>query len=88
MLFAGIENLISDPELEGGGIHVSKKNGYLKVHSDFESHIINETWERKINILIYFNKGFGNLSVSGFTRLPKPAASIIAFLIMLFKNIY
>jgi len=56
----GIENLISDPELEGGGIHVSKKNGYLKVHSDFESHIINETWERKINILIYFNKGFDN----------------------------
>ncbi len=56
----GIQNLISDPGLEGGGIHVTKKNGYLKVHSDFESHIINKTWERKINLLIYFNKGFGD----------------------------
>ena len=33
----GIKNLISDPGLEGGGIHVTKKNGYLKIHSDFES---------------------------------------------------
>lgn len=54
----GIKNLISDPGLEGGGIHVTKKNGYLKIHSDFESHIINKTWKRKINLLIYFNKGF------------------------------
>ncbi|MDB2709242.1 2OG-Fe(II) oxygenase [Candidatus Pelagibacter bacterium] len=54
----GIKNLIPDPKLEGGGIHVTKKNGYLKIHSDFESHIINKTWKREINLLLYFNKNF------------------------------
>ena len=54
----GIKNLIADPRLEGAGIHIIKRGGYLKIHTDFYSHIINETWERKINLLLYFNKNF------------------------------
>tara|TARA_B100000029_G_C17542102_1_gene947103 strand:+ start:1082 stop:1894 length:813 start_codon:yes stop_codon:yes gene_type:complete len=54
----GLKNLIADEQLEGGGIHITKKDGYLKVHADFESHIINKTWKRKINLLLYFNKDF------------------------------
>jgi len=64
----GIKNLISDPCLEGGGLHYTKKNGYLNIHADFQSHMINKTWARKINLLIYFNNGWtennnGNLDV-------------------------
>ena len=57
-MLTGIKNLISDPSLEGGGIHFSKKDGYLKVHADFESHIIKKTYRRRLNLLIYFNKGW------------------------------
>ena len=64
----GIKNLISDPNLEGGGLHVVKKNGYLNIHADFQSHIVNKTWSRKINLLLYFNNNWsennnGNLEL-------------------------
>jgi len=64
----GIKNIISDSRLEGGGLHVVKKDGYLNIHADFQSHIINKTWSRKINLLIYFNDGWtennnGNLEL-------------------------
>ena len=34
----GIPNLISDPMLEGGGLHQSGPGGYLNVHTDFSMH--------------------------------------------------
>ena len=40
----GIENLIADPQMEGGGLHFVKENGYLNIHSDFESHIIKSNY--------------------------------------------
>lgn len=52
------ENLISDPTLEGGGLHFILKGGYLNIHTDFQSHIINKTWSRRLNLLLYFNKGW------------------------------
>lgn len=54
----GIKNLISDSSLEGGGLHFTKKDGYLKIHADFQSHIIKKTFARRLNLLLYFNKNW------------------------------
>src|SRR5258705_6143850 len=34
----GIENLIPDPSLEGGGLHQILPGGLLKIHADFNKH--------------------------------------------------
>lgn len=52
---SGIENLIPDPTLAGGGYHEIKPGGFLKVHSDFNKHPIYRL-DRRINLLIYLNK--------------------------------
>lgn len=51
----GIENLIADPNMSGGGIHETNSGGHLDVHVDFN---YNEELKlhRRVNILIYFNK--------------------------------
>jgi Rps23 Pro-64 3,4-dihydroxylase Tpa1-like proline 4-hydroxylase len=53
----GIPNLIADPELQGGGIHVTGPQGRLDVHVDF-NFIEERAWHRRINILIYLNPGW------------------------------
>ena len=34
----GIENLLSDPSLHGGGLHRIEKHGKLDIHADFNYH--------------------------------------------------
>ena len=51
----GIENLIPDPTLVGGGYHELKPGGFLKIHSDFNKHP-NTKLDRRINVLVYLNK--------------------------------
>jgi len=51
----GIEGLIPDPYLRGGGVHKSPKNGKLDVHIDFNMHP-KLNLERRINVLLYLNK--------------------------------
>lgn len=53
----GIPNLLPDPELIGGGIHETNSGGRLDVHVDF-NFIEKTQWHRRVNILIYFNKGW------------------------------
>jgi Rps23 Pro-64 3,4-dihydroxylase Tpa1-like proline 4-hydroxylase len=53
----GIEALVSDPLLEGGGVHQIAPGGFLKVHTDFNWHRILKL-HRRINILIYLNEGW------------------------------
>ncbi len=53
---SGIEGLIADPDLDGGGMHEIKRDGFLNVHTDFLSHTKNHNWSRQINLLVYFNK--------------------------------
>lgn len=50
----GIEGLIPDPYFTGGGLHETKKGGFLGVHSDFR---INKKLniERRLNAIIYLN---------------------------------
>ena len=51
------EKLVSDPQLNGGGLHEIKKGGVLKIHTDFNKHP-NLDLDRRINILIYLNKNW------------------------------
>jgi Rps23 Pro-64 3,4-dihydroxylase Tpa1-like proline 4-hydroxylase len=52
-----IPNLLADEELTGGGIHETGPRGHLDVHIDF-NFIEERQLHRRLNILIYFNKGW------------------------------
>ena len=52
----GVDDLIADPSLEGGGLHQSTTGGFLNIHSDFTVHPHNRTWQRRANILLYLNE--------------------------------
>jgi len=49
-----ITGLISDPYLEGGGLHQIERGGFLNVHADFNYHS-KLRLRRQLNLLIYFN---------------------------------
>jgi hypothetical protein len=51
----GIDNLISDPRFDGGGLHQIVRGGKLAVHADFNKH---EAFglDRRLNLLLYLNK--------------------------------
>jgi hypothetical protein len=51
----GVDDLIADPSLEGGGLHQSTAGGFLNVHADFTVHPHNRKWQRRANILLYLN---------------------------------
>ncbi len=51
------ETLITDPYLQGGGLHELKNEGFLNVHSDFNKHPKMKL-DRRLNILIYLNKNW------------------------------
>ncbi len=53
----GIPKLQADSELAGGGIHQTGPRGRLDVHIDF-NYIADRKLHRRLNILIYFNKGW------------------------------
>jgi Rps23 Pro-64 3,4-dihydroxylase Tpa1-like proline 4-hydroxylase len=53
----GIPRLLPDEELVGGGIHQTGPRGHLDVHVDF-NYIEDRRLHRRLNILIYFNKGW------------------------------
>ncbi|MBS1654498.1 MAG: 2OG-Fe(II) oxygenase [Bacteroidetes bacterium] len=54
----GIPNLMKDDLLEGGGLHQSRKGGYLNIHADFTVHPHHRHWQRRVNVLVYLNKGW------------------------------
>ena len=51
----GVEGLMADPSLEGGGLHQSTTGGFLNIHTDFTVHPHNRKWQRRANILLYLN---------------------------------
>jgi Rps23 Pro-64 3,4-dihydroxylase Tpa1-like proline 4-hydroxylase len=53
----GMPNLLADEELKGGGIHQTGPRGSLDVHVDF-NYIPGRQLHRRLNILVYFNKGW------------------------------
>ncbi len=52
----GIEGLLADPSLEGGGLHQSERGGFLNLHADFTVHPHRRTWRRRVNVLLYLNR--------------------------------
>lgn len=51
----GIDDLLYDKNLGGGGMHMTNGGGRLDVHVDFNL-IKEQEWYRRLNILLYFNK--------------------------------
>jgi hypothetical protein len=63
----GIEGLIADPYLSGGGLHLTRRGGHLSVHADFNIHRKMKV-ERRLNLLVYLNEDWpaaygGNLEL-------------------------
>ncbi len=52
---SGIQGLIADPHMNGGGVHSTSTGGYLKVHADFNKHP-RYGLDRRLNLLIYLNE--------------------------------
>jgi hypothetical protein len=52
----GIDGLVADEGMEGGGLHQSLRGGYLNVHADYTVHPLHPTWRRRVNLLLYFNE--------------------------------
>lgn len=53
---SGIPALIADPEFFGGGMHLIRRGGFLKVHADFNIHDVHPEWDRRLNLLLYLNQ--------------------------------
>lgn len=54
----GISGLLSDPVLDGGGLHQTLRGGHLNVHTDFSTHHANRAWSRRVNALLYLNESW------------------------------
>ncbi|MGD1842817.1 MAG: 2OG-Fe(II) oxygenase [Thermonemataceae bacterium] len=51
----GIEALVGDEELFGGGLHQSINGAFLNVHVDYNIHPKTK-YHRRLNVLVYMNK--------------------------------
>jgi Rps23 Pro-64 3,4-dihydroxylase Tpa1-like proline 4-hydroxylase len=54
-LLTGIEGIVPDPHLFGGGMHQTLPGGHLKMHVDYNVHA---KWklDRRLNVLLYLNE--------------------------------
>ena len=52
----GIQNLMPDWTMDGGGLHQTLRGGHLNIHADFTTHHTHENWARRVNILLYLNE--------------------------------
>lgn len=50
----GIEGLICDPHLNGGGIHKVDRGGKLNIHCDHNFHPVTKL-DRRLNVILYLN---------------------------------
>ncbi|MBI5629296.1 MAG: 2OG-Fe(II) oxygenase [Elusimicrobia bacterium] len=53
----GIEGLLPDPHLFGGGMHQIVRGGFLKIHADYSKHP-KLNLDRRLNAIVYLNKGW------------------------------
>jgi hypothetical protein len=51
----GVEALVADPDMDGGGLSQTDPGGFLNVHTDFLSHTKRRTWSRQLNLLLFLN---------------------------------
>ncbi len=78
----GINPLLPDPDLSGGGLHQGGHGSFLDIHADFNKHPKTGQY-RRLNILVYLNKDWpeeygGHLEMwnSNMTRCIKKVAPI------------
>jgi len=75
----GIEGLMADPHLRGGGLHEITRGGSLGVHADFNFYKRLKVY-RRLNLIVYLNKSWrddwgGHLELWG-KGADRPAARI------------
>jgi len=54
----GVDGLLADPELDGGGLQQTLPGGFLNVHTDFLAHTTRKTWSRQVNLLLFLNRNW------------------------------
>lgn len=52
----GVDGLLKDDTLQGAGFHQTTDGGFLDVHIDFNRHHSDELLDRRLNLIVYFNK--------------------------------
>ncbi len=55
----GIDCLLPDPALVGGGLHAVLPKGRLEIHADFNAHPTTH-FKRRVNLLLYLNRNWHN----------------------------
>lgn len=53
-MLTGIEMLIADPSLNGGGLHRIERGGKLDIHADYNFHKTTG-WRRRLNMITFLN---------------------------------
>ncbi|ACT58813.1 2OG-Fe(II) oxygenase [Hirschia baltica] len=53
----GIQGLMPDPYMLGGGLHFTSSGGKLAIHADFNKHHFFKL-DRRLNLLVYLNDGW------------------------------
>jgi len=51
----GIDDLLSDPEYAGGGLHETARGGHLSIHADFNMHPRYKLL-RRLNLILFLNE--------------------------------
>lgn len=54
-VLTGIQGLVPDPHLDGGGLHQIDPGGFLKIHADFNWNDRLKL-DRRLNLLLYLNR--------------------------------
>jgi Rps23 Pro-64 3,4-dihydroxylase Tpa1-like proline 4-hydroxylase len=54
----GMPDLVADPSLDGSGLHLTEDGGFLNVHADHLSHTTHRSWSRRVNLLLFLNRGW------------------------------
>jgi 2OG-Fe(II) oxygenase superfamily len=52
----GLDGLLADPTLEGGGMQRCGPGGFLNIHADFTTHHHQTNWRRRVNLIVYLNR--------------------------------
>lgn len=52
----GIEELTTDPELHGGGLHVMEPGGWLNTHLDYDRHPMFPEKRRAVNLIAFVHE--------------------------------
>lgn len=77
----GIDKLIPDPYLEGGGLHSSGPGGVLAPHTDFHTYPRLNLY-RRVNVILYLNRDWaehdgGQLQLFGDARARTPLVEVV-----------